>query len=138
MYYKGQPLYPFGYGLSYTTFKISNLKFDRKILKSHERLKVSVQVSNTGDMDGDEVVQLYIHDVKSSEPVPAKALKGFKRIHVPAGQTREVTMEIPYEAFSHYSMANRGFKVEEGDFEIQVGNSSADIQVKSVLKLRMV
>ena len=135
MYYKGQPLYPFGYGLSYTTFKISNLKFDRKILKSHERLKVSVQVSNTGDMDGDEVVQLYIHDVKSSEPVPAKALKGFKRIHVPAGQTREVTMEIPYEAFSHYSMANRGFKVEEGDFEIQVGNSSADIQVRKSLKV---
>ena len=83
-------------------------------------MKVSVQVSNTGDMDGDEVVQLYIHDVKSSEPVPAKALKGFKRIHVPAGQTREVTMEIPYEAFSHYSMANRGFKSRRGTLKFRL------------------
>lgn len=135
MYFEGKPLYAFGHGLSYTTFDISKLKLDKKNLKKSQSIKVSVQVKNTGKMDGDEVVQLYIRDIKSTEKAPKMALKGFKRIHVKKGATRTVELEVPYEAFGHFNAKTKKFEVEAGKFEIMVGNASDNISVKRTIKV---
>lgn len=127
MYFKGKPLYPFGFGLSYTDFKINNVKLDRKKLNADEKLTISATVENIGSVNGDEVVQVYIRDVKSSEKTPLKALKGFQRISVASGKTNTVKIEIPYEAFSYYNTKKEKFMVEKGAFEILVGNSSENI-----------
>jgi beta-glucosidase len=127
MYFKGKPLYPFGYGLSYTDFKINNVKLDRKKLNADEKLTISATVENIGNVYGDEVVQVYIRDVKSSEKTPLKALKGFQRVSVASGKTNTVAIEIPYEAFSYYNTKKEKYMVEKGAFEILVGNSSENI-----------
>lgn len=127
MYYKGETLYPFGYGLNYTTFNIKNVKLNRKKIKQDDNLLISASISNIGKIDGDEIVQVYIRDIKSTKKTPIKALKGFKRVHVPAGKTKKVEIEIPYEAFSYFDTDKNKFIVEEGLFEIMVGNSSNNI-----------
>ena len=127
MYNKTTPLYPFGFGLSYTQFKISDLKLSSKKVKAMNDLTINVKVSNVGDMDGDEIVQVYIRDVKAGHIVPAKALKGFKRIHVGIGESKLVSIKLPYEAFSYYNVDAKEFQVEEGDFEILIGQSSEKI-----------
>jgi len=118
-YFKGEPLYPFGYGLSYTTFKYSKLKVAKKV-NSGNPLTVTVQVQNTGKMAGDEVAQLYVSNLKASVPVPIRALKGFKRIHLNPGETKTVTFEVVPDAFS---VIDESFKrvIWPGDFMIQVG-----------------
>jgi len=118
-YFKGEPLYPFGYGLSYTTFKYSKLKVAKKV-KSGETVKVTLKVQNTGKLAGDEVAQLYISNLKAAVPVPIKALKGFKRIHLNPGELKVVTFEIAPDAFS---IIDENFKriIKPGDFMIQVG-----------------
>lgn len=136
MYFKGKPMYPFGYGLSYTTFDMKNLKLDKKSLKSAENLMVTVQVTNTGKVDGDEVVQVYIRDLNTSEKAPAKALKGFERISLKSGETKTVQLNIPYQAFSYYNVSNQRFEVKDGTFEILVGNSSASILAKEKIKVQ--
>ncbi|WPR71134.1 glycoside hydrolase family 3 C-terminal domain-containing protein [Flavobacterium sp. NG2] len=136
MYFKGKPLYPFGYGLSYTSFQFKNLKLDKKALKSTENLSVSVQVTNTGKVDGDEVVQLYIRDLNSANEAPAKALKGFERIHLKKGETKTVQLSVPYQAFSYYNVARQRFEVKNGSFEILVGNSSDNLLVKETIQLK--
>ncbi|BAX80821.1 glycoside hydrolase family 3 C-terminal domain-containing protein [Labilibaculum antarcticum] len=133
MYFKGKPLYPFGYGLSYTNFKIDNVKLSSKKVNALGDVVVSANITNAGSMDGDEVVQVYIRDVKSTQKVPMKALKGFKRISVAAGQTKSAEFKLPYEAFAHYDTIQNRFVVEAGAFEIMVGNSSESIaEVKTV------
>lgn len=118
-YFKGEPLYPFGYGLSYTTFKYSKLKVAKKI-KSGDPLTVTVKVQNTGKMAGDEVAQLYVSDLKATVPVPFRALKGFKRIHLNPGEAKVITFEVAPDAFS---VIDESFKrvISPGDFTIQVG-----------------
>ncbi|PKQ65007.1 hypothetical protein BZG02_03995 [Labilibaculum filiforme] len=127
MYFKGKSLYPFGYGLSYTDFKIDKLKLSSKEIKAQENVEITANISNVGTMDGDEVVQVYIHDVKSSQRTPIKALKGFKRVNVPTGKTKLVKITLPYEAFAHYDTIQNKFMVEAGAFEIMIGNSSENI-----------
>lgn len=136
MYFKGEPLYPFGYGLSYTDFTIKNVSLNKKELKPTEFLKVDATVSNTGKVNGDEVVQVYIRDVKSSEKTPLKALKGFKRVSVAAGTSTKVTIQIPYEAFSYYNTKEKKYMIEEGAFEILVGNSSDHIIATKNVQLK--
>ena len=136
MYFKGKPVYPFGYGLSYTSFAMKNLKLNKKTLKSAENLTVSVQVTNTGKADGDEVVQLYIRDCNTTENAPAKALKGFQRLHLKSGETKTVTLNIPYQAFSYYNITNQRFEVKAGKFEILAGNSSDNILAKGKIKVQ--
>lgn len=136
MYFKGKPMYPFGYGLSYSTFNMKNLKLNKKSLNTAENLTVSIDVTNTGKMDGDEVVQLYIRDLNLSENAPAKALKGFQRIHLKKGETKTVQVTVPYQAFSYYNVIDQRFEVKSGKFEILLGNSSATIFSKEKIKLK--
>lgn len=121
-YFRGEPLYPFGYGLSYTTFKYSGLKVSGKI-KTGEPLTVTVKVKNTGKTAGEEVAQLYVSDLNASVPVPLRALKGFRRIHLNAGETKNVTFEVAPDAFS---VIDEDFKrvIRPGNFMIQVGGCS--------------
>jgi beta-glucosidase len=129
-YFEGEPLYPFGYGLSYTRFAYSKLKLSRDHLTAGERLEVSLEVTNAGDRDGDEVVQLYVRDVESSRPMPRKQLRGFHRISLKAGESRQVTFALsPERDFAYYDEGKKAFVVEPGEVEIQLGASSQDIRL---------
>jgi beta-glucosidase len=118
-YFTGEPLYPFGYGLSYTTFKYSKCS-TAKTINLGEELKVTVNVKNTGKMAGDEVVQLYLSNLSASVPVPLRALKGFQRIHLNPGETKTVTFTVIPEAFSVIDEQNKRV-IKPGIFEITVG-----------------
>ncbi|WP_010134537.1 glycoside hydrolase family 3 C-terminal domain-containing protein [Ochrovirga pacifica] len=136
MYFKGKPLYPFGYGLSYTNFTISDVSINKKTLQANEYVTVKAKVNNTGAVAGDEVVQVYIRDVKSKEKTPLKALKGFQRISVAAGASKWVEIKIPYEAFSHYNTKKEALMVAKGEFEILVGNASDAIVTTKTIELK--
>jgi beta-glucosidase len=118
-YFKGEPLYPFGFGLSYTTFEYRNFKIAETV-KSGEEVKVSVDVKNTGNREGDEVIQLYLSNISASVPVPIHALRGFKRIHLNPGETRTVTFTITPDAFSVIDEKNKRV-IKPGIFELSVG-----------------
>lgn len=128
----GKPLFPFGHGLSYTTFAYRNLqvRVERK-----KTVKVSLEVENTGERAGDEVVQLYIRDVVASVARPLKELKGFKRISLRPGEAQEVTFAIPVEHLGFYDAEMR-YTVEPGEFEIMVGSSSEDIRLSGCLEIK--
>ncbi len=126
------PLFPFGFGLSYTTFAIANVRLDKKKIKQGASTRVSADVSNTGGRAGSETVQLYIRDVFSSATRPLKELKGFRRIVLDPGETRTVTFDITPELLAFYD-ADMKFTVESGDFEIMVGNSSRDADLQKVV-----
>ena len=117
------PLYPFGFGLSYTTFDYSNLKLSASKIKMNEPLEVSVEVSNSGDYDGKEVVQLYIRDLVGSVTRPVKELKGFKKIELKKGDTQTVTFQLSVEDLKFYN-SNLDFVAEPGNFEVFIGTNS--------------
>ncbi len=117
------PLYPFGYGLSYTTFEYSNLKISNDKIKFGEKLKVSVDVKNTGNYDGQEVVQLYIRDLVGSVTRPMKELKGFEKITLKIGETKSVSFEISSEDLKFYNIDMKNV-AEAGNFEVFVGGNS--------------
>lgn len=117
------PLYPFGYGLSYTIFEYSNLKISNDKIKFGERLKVSVDVKNTGNYDGQEVVQLYIRDLVGSVTRPIKELKGFEKITLSKGETKSVSFEISSEDLKFYNIDMKNV-AEAGNFEVFVGGNS--------------
>jgi beta-glucosidase len=119
------PLFAFGYGLSYTSFVYSNLKIFSDNLVQGEGLCVDVDVTNTGERAGTEIVQLYINDVYSSVTTPVKELKGFERVNLGPGETKTVRLEVPYE---YLALVNRDLEtvVEPGVFEVMVGGSSRD------------
>jgi len=124
------PLFPFGHGLSYTEFEYSNLKIYPKTIKPYETVTVSLDVQNTGDLKGDEVVQLYIHDVVGSVSRPYKALKGFERITLKPGEKKMVTFELTPKELSLLDV-DLNEVVEPGTFDIMIGSSSQDIRLKS-------
>ncbi len=126
------PLYAFGFGLSYTTFKFGEPCLAKATIKRNESAVVRVEVTNTGRISGDEVVQMYIRDKVSSVTRPVKELKGFKRITLAPGQTETVTLAITPEHLSFYDI-NRKYVVEPGEFEIMVGNSSRDEDLQKVV-----
>jgi beta-glucosidase len=119
------PLYHFGYGLSYTRFRFSNLHLEKEKIKSNGSTKVKVGVTNSGKLAGDEIVQMYIRDKVSSVTRPVKELKGFKRISLKPGETKTVTLEIKSEQLAFHNIDMK-YIVEPGEFEIMVGNSSRD------------
>ncbi len=128
MYLKGEPLFAFGHGLSYTEFKYSNLKLSRERMAASDRLTVSVDIENSGTRAGDEVVQLYVRDVECSVTRPSKELRGFERITLGPRRKKTVTMELPGDKLAFYDENTHGFVVEPGVFEVMVGSSSADIR----------
>jgi beta-glucosidase len=119
-YFKGEPLYPFGYGLSYTKFKYGNLKLSAKRVKPGENVQISVDVQNIGDRGGDEVVQLYLTDVAASVPVPIRSLRGIQRIKLKPGEKRRIAFTLAPRDLS--LIDNNGKRVvEPGEFSISVG-----------------
>ncbi len=128
----GLPLFPFGFGLSYTNFSYSNIQLDKKQIKTHESVKMHCSIKNTGNKDGDEVVQLYIRDLLSSVARPVLELKGFQRIHLKAGETKTVYFTITP---SMLEMLNEQLKtvIEPGDFRIMIGSSSRELWLKETL-----
>ncbi|HEY1115190.1 MAG TPA: beta-glucosidase BglX [Chitinophagaceae bacterium] len=126
-----EPLYPFGYGLSYTTFSYGDLKLDDTTLKGNQVLTASIPVTNTGSRDGKEVVQLYIRDLVGSVTRPVKELKGFQKIELKAGETRTVTFRITPEDLKFYNYDLKHVW-EAGDFEIMIGTNSRDVKRRRV------
>ncbi|MDC1372128.1 glycoside hydrolase family 3 C-terminal domain-containing protein [Flavobacteriaceae bacterium] len=133
-YYKGEALYPFGHGLSYTNFKYSKLTTEKTNINEKETFKISFNVKNIGDYDGDEVVQVYIKDLKSKLKMPIKQLRSFKRVSLNKGDEKIVEFEFkPIEDFSYYNSTEQKYMVDKGSFEIQVGSSSQDIRLNKII-----
>jgi beta-glucosidase len=126
------PLYPFGYGLSYSTFERSNLHLEKEVISRDESVLVKVDVKNTGSLKGDEVIQLYIRDELSSVTRPVKELKDFARITLEPGETKTVALEISPEKLKFWDI-NMEYLVEPGRFTIMVGNSSADKDLEELV-----
>lgn len=125
------PVYPFGYGLSYTSFSYSDLKLSSTSLKGNQTLTASINVTNTGNYDGKEVVQLYIRDVVGSTTRPVKELKGFQKLALKAGETKVVTFRITPEDLKFYNYDLK-YDWEAGEFEIMIGTNSSDVKKASV------
>ena len=124
-----EPLFPFGHGLSYTTFEYSDIKLSSNAINADDELTVSVKVTNTGKVEGKEVVQLYVTDKESSLIRPVKELKGFEKVSIKPGESKNVMFKLDKRAFAFYSEAAHDWLVEEGDFIISVGSSSRDIRL---------
>ena len=128
MYFTGTPLYPFGYGLSYTTFTYSNLKVSSPSLNLGNSLVVTADITNSGSKAGDEVAQMYIN-IPSTLVRPIKQLKGFNRLTLQPGETKTVSFTLKYEDLQYYDAVSRTFKVEGGPVNITVGSSSQDMRL---------
>lgn len=131
-FFEKEPLYPFGYGLSYTTFEYKNLTLDNESIKNGENVKLTVEISNTGNMDGEEVVQLYVKDLEASTPRPIKALKAYERVLIKKGETKTITFEVTPKMLELWSIDQQKYIVEPGNFELMVGKSSADKDLQKV------
>ena len=128
---KGLPVvYPFGYGLSYTTFGYSNLNTDKKTYDQADTIQATFTLTNTGDREGAEVAQLYVSDPVCSVMRPVKELKGFKKVFLKPGESRRITLDIPVSSLAFYSEAQSQFVVEPGEFILQLGASASDIRQK--------
>lgn len=125
---KVKPLFPFGHGLSYTTFAYGKPVADKKVMSAADQISFTVTVKNTGDREGQEVVQLYISDKKSSLPRPVKELKGFKKVKLAPGEEKEVTFTIDKEALSFFDDAQHAWVAEPGKFEAVIAASAADVK----------
>ncbi len=136
MYFKGEPLYPFGYGLSYTTFKYSNLKTSSPDLAKDGTATVSVDVTNTGSMAGDEVVQLYVKHLKSKVERPREELKGFQRVSIQPNETKTVTIPLKATDLAYWDEKQGQFVVEAEPVGLMVGDSSSDLKLNATLQVR--
>ncbi|HEY0729222.1 MAG TPA: glycoside hydrolase family 3 C-terminal domain-containing protein, partial [Pyrinomonadaceae bacterium] len=135
-YFKGEPLYPFGYGLSYTTFGYGNLRFEKRAVAAGEAVKVSVDVTNAGDREGEEVVQLYLTDTQASAPVPIRTLVGFDRISLKPREKRTVTFTIAPRQMS--LIDDKGKRViEPGEFSVSVGGGQQGLSGRFAVSGRM-
>jgi beta-glucosidase len=132
---KIEPQFPFGYGLSYTTFSYGEPKLSTQSPKVGEPVTVSVDVTNSGQRAGAEVVQLYVHQEKPSVPRPPKELKGFQKIFLKPGETKTVTLPLDNRSFAYFSEQKNDWVVEPGKFDILIGSSSRDIRQKASLTM---
>lgn len=135
MYFKGEPLYPFGFGLSYTGFEYSNLRVSSSKLKQNGSVTVSVDVKNTGTRAGEEVVQMYVKHLNSSVERPIKELKGFKRIALKLGETIKVTLTLNASQLAYWNTSQKRFTIENGEIQVMVGRSSADTKLNQTIKV---
>lgn len=128
-----KPLFPFGFGLSYTNFEYSDIKLSKNEILDQEILNVSVKVKNTGKVRGKEIVQLYVRDVEKSVIRPYKELKGFEKVGLNAGEENTVTFSLDKRAFAYYNTEIKDWYVESGEFEILIGKSSQEILLKELV-----
>ena len=128
--------FPFGHGLSYTTFEYSNAKASKSTMKADGKITVSVQVKNTGDRPGAEVVQLYIADPQASVDRPAKELKGFEKVWLNPGESKKVSFTIDASALSYYDMSRSAWYAEPGEFQALLGSTSSDIRANVTFTLK--
>jgi beta-glucosidase len=135
MYFKGEPLYPFGFGLSYTTFKLSNLKPGATSAAPDATVNVSVDVTNTGSRAGDEVVQLYVHHLRSTVSRPTEELKGFQRVSLAPGETRTVTIPLQIGTLAYWNDNLHRFVVEKEPVELRIGDSSRNILLSARIQI---
>ena len=141
MYFKGEPLYPFGYGLSYTTFQYSNIKTTTETLAKDGTIMVSADVENSGQAAGEEVVQLYVKDVQPDTDLrirmlsafASEQLRGFQRVELKPGQRKTVQIPLPAKWLEHWDMTRHAFVLEPGRIELRVGASSADIRLTKTI-----
>jgi beta-glucosidase len=135
MYFKGEPLYPFGYGLSFTTFAYSNLRSSTARLARDGQVTVSVKVRNTGKWDGQEVVQLYVEHMGSKVERPIKELKGFQRVFLKAGETKTVQIPLQARDLAYWDTQQKQWVVEDEKVNLMVGASSADVKVQQMIRV---
>ena len=130
-----QPLFPFGHGLSYTTFDYAHLKLSRPELAPDGRLTASVDITNTGKRAGEEVVELYLHDPKPPVDRPVRELKGFARVALQPGETKTVQFPLQPRALAWFDTAGHQWLADAGDYEVQIGASSRDIRQTATFRL---
>jgi beta-glucosidase len=135
-YFEGDPLYPFGHGLSYTRFEYSDLRLDRARAGADDAVTVSATVKNVGSREGDEVVQLYLGATRRQRPLPIKQLRGFERISLRAGEQRRVSFRIvPRQDLGFYDEATKAFAVDPGEYKVFVAASSQDLRLIDSLRV---
>ncbi len=128
------PLLPFGFGLSYTTFAITNLVLDKDVVKAQGNVQATVEVTNTGAVAGDEVVQLYTRTDGATVTRPVKELRGFKRVTLKPGETKRVTFTLSVPQMAYYDL-KMNLVVEPGTVRVMVGNSSQDLPVEATFRI---
>lgn len=133
MYFTGKPLYPFGFGLSYTRFRYSRLRISSPTLPADGAIDISVNVSNVGERDGEEVVQLYTQLPDSKVPRPQRSLQGFKRIAIKAGETRPLHFTLTARQLAYWDDAKHRYRVEDGNVRLLVGASSSDVRLSGTI-----
>ncbi|WP_372662328.1 beta-glucosidase [Cohnella sp.] len=130
-----EPLFPFGFGLSYTTYEYSNLVLSKKNILNDEQAEVTVTIKNTGSYIGKEIVQLYVRDVESSVIRPSKELKGFAKVELQPGQSKTVVFKLDKRSFAYYNIELKDWHIESGEFEVLVGRSSKEILLRDTLNV---
>ena len=128
--YMSDPLFPFGFGLSYTTFSIGNAKFSHTVIKANESVELTIPVSNTGERNGTEIVQVYVRKVNDTDG-PLKTLKGFQRVDVSSGKTAQAVINLPYNSFEFFNRESGTMAVSAGEYEILYGSSSDSNDLKT-------
>ncbi len=136
MYDKSEPLFVFGHGQSYTTFEYTDLTMNKPLIKEGEIVIISLNVKNTGSFNSDEVIQLYVSYPESTVERPIKALKGFKRIYIPAGEHKTVTIPLKADELRYWNEDQNAFVMENGKVEIMVGASSEDIRLSGIIETK--
>jgi beta-glucosidase len=134
-YFTGTPLYPFGHGLSYTTFAYRNLRASADRVAAADTIRVAVDVSNSGPVAGDEVVQLYVSHPASKVPRPIRDLRGYQRVSLKSGETRTVRFAVPVSSLAYWDEASHGWVAESAPVKVQVGASSADIRAEHTIQV---
>ena len=134
--FMSDPLFPFGFGMCYTTFKIGEAKPCKSQIKSDESLDLTIPVTNSDKRDGAEVVQVYIHKVNDADG-PIRTLRGFQKVTVPAGKTQDVTIILPYKSFEFFNRSAGKVEVTTGEYEVWYGNSS-DVKDLKMLKVSVI
>lgn len=134
MYFKEKPLYPFGYGLSYTRFNYSGTTLDDRVIERGDTLRVCFNLKNSGDMDGDEVVQLYVSARKHTDKDPIKQLKAFQRISLRKGETKKVELTVPYTELQVWDEKQNRFILPDKEMTLEIGASSSDIRLQTTFR----